>query len=240
MQSATTTDSHNIVKPDSEKKLLCVKFGLRTKSFTQSRTPRTSSSLMATRPELQAHGSQESSTGTPETTEAHEENKTTHGNQNNMLIGYNTYFVEVLASTETNLCGTKRQDFTYIRAALRGRPLQLLLFLHKRLVFRPAHFKFYPSGQPFCKSPFNSLLNSWKGATSSPPTTIAGQNQLKPCPITDLKATVDRTQITNSSTKRQASRQNSLRRYWLPTLSNAATTRVPERKSFSSIAGKLE
>ena len=35
-----------------------------------------------------------------------------------------------------------------------------------------------PLLQPFSKSPSNSLLNSWKGATSSPKTTIAGQKQL--------------------------------------------------------------
>ena len=52
MLSAIATESGSIVKPDSEKKLLCVKCGLRTKSYRQSRTPRTSSSLMATRSRL--------------------------------------------------------------------------------------------------------------------------------------------------------------------------------------------
>ena len=93
-----------------------------------------------------------------------------------------------------------------------------------------------PLVQPVSQSPSKSFLNSWKGATSCPPTIIAGQKQLIPCPMTDLEATVDRIQFTNSPRKQRASRRNSVRRYWLPTLSNAATTRVPERKSLSSIA----
>ena len=97
-----------------------------------------------------------------------------------------------------------------------------------------------PLVQPFSRSPSKSLLNSWRGTTSSPTTTNAGQKQLIPCPVTDLEATVDRTQFPNSSRKRRASRRNSIRRYELPTFSNAAITRVPERKSFSSIAGNRE
>ena len=42
MLSAMAKDSDSIVSPDSEKKLLYVKCGLRTKSYTQSRTPRIS------------------------------------------------------------------------------------------------------------------------------------------------------------------------------------------------------
>ena len=38
-----------------------------------------------------------------------------------------------------------------------------------------------PLVQPFSSSPSKSLLKSWKGATSSPPTTIAEQKQLNPC-----------------------------------------------------------
>ena len=38
------------------------------------------------------------------------------------LIGYDIYFIQVVTSTETNLCRTKRQDITYVRAALRWRP----------------------------------------------------------------------------------------------------------------------
>ena len=70
-----------------------------------------------------------------------------------------------------------------------------------------------PLDQPFTKSPSKNLLNSWKGATSSPPTKIARQNQLKPCPMTDFGAKVDNIQFTNSSRKRRASRQNSVCKY---------------------------
>ena len=52
MLVATATDSESIVRPVSEKKFLWVKCGLRTKSCTQSRTPRTSSLSMATRSKL--------------------------------------------------------------------------------------------------------------------------------------------------------------------------------------------
>ena len=44
----------------------------------------------------------------------------------------------MLTSTETSLRGRKRQDFTYVRAAPRRRPLQLSFLLNKGLVFRPA------------------------------------------------------------------------------------------------------
>ena len=83
----------------------------------------------------------------------------------------------MLSSTETRLCRTKRHGVPYVRGAPRGRPLQLPLFLHKRLVFSLARFNFAPSGPPFSKNPSKSLLNSWKGATSSPSTAIAGHKQ---------------------------------------------------------------
>ena len=52
-----------------------------------------------------------------------------------------------------------------------------------------------PLFQPFSGSPSKNLLKSWKGATSSPPITMARQKQLLPCPMTDLEATVERTQF---------------------------------------------
>ena len=51
---------------------------------------------------------------------------------------------------------------------------------------------------------------------------------------------VDSKQFTNSSRKRRASRRISVRRYWLPTLSTAAITRLPNRKFFSSTARYCE
>ena len=53
-----------------------------------------------------------------------------------------------------------------------------------------------PLVQPFSSSPSKSLLKSCRETTSSPPTTIAGQKQLKACPMTERAATVERTQFT--------------------------------------------
>ena len=129
------------------------------------------------------------------------------------LIGFDTYFTQVLTSTETSLCSTKRQEVNYVSVAPRGRPLQLPPFLHKGLVLSPARFNFAPLVQPSSKSPSKSWLNIWKEATLSPPTTIAGLKQLIPCPMTDVEATVDRIQFTNSSRRRQASGRDIARRY---------------------------
>ena len=116
------------------------------------------------------------------------------------MTGYDTYFILVLTSTEINLSRTERQDVTYFTAASRGRPLQLPLFLHKGLVLSPAGFKFAPSGPNFLQQkPIQQFVNQLERATSSPPTTVAGQKQLIPCPITVLEGTVDRIQFTNSS-----------------------------------------
>ena len=57
MLSAIATDSDSIANPVSEKKFLCVKCGLRTKSCTQSRTPRASPLLIATRSRLMVKAS---------------------------------------------------------------------------------------------------------------------------------------------------------------------------------------
>ena len=117
--------------------------------------------------------------------------------------------MQVPTSAKTSLCRTGRQDVTYVRAALHGRPLQLPLFLHKGLVLCPARLNLAPPGPTLLQQPIQEFLKSCKGTTSSPPTTIAGQKQLKPCPMTERAATVDRTQMTKSSRNRRASRRNS-------------------------------
>ena len=48
----------------------------------------------------------------------------------------------------------------------------------QRTVTEPCTLQFRPFWSPFSKSSSSSLLNSWKGATQSPPITIAGQKQL--------------------------------------------------------------
>ena len=68
------------------------------------------------------------------------------------------------------------------------------------------------------------------------------QDRSVSCPVLWLiskqRSTVKK--IKNSWRKRRASRRNSVRKYWLTTLSTAAITRLPERKSFSSTAGNRE
>ena len=131
MLLATATDSESIVKPVSEKKFLCVKCGPRTKSCTHSRTPRTSSLSMATRSKLIVNSSPFADDpritrvvnwNTWKTT-LHEGTRQHIGVEATCLIGYDTYFIQVLTSAETSLSGTERQDVTYVRAAPRGRPL---------------------------------------------------------------------------------------------------------------------
>ena len=152
------------------------------------------------------------------------------------MIEYDIYFIQVLTRTETSLCRTERQDVPYDRAAPHGRPLQLPLFLHKRHFFSHSRFNFALSGPAFLYKPLPELVEQPEGATSSPPTTSAGRKQLIPCSMSDFEATVDSKQFTNSSRKRRASRRNSVRKSFLPILSSADITRVPERKSFSSTA----
>ena len=69
---------------------------------------------------------------------------------------------------------------------------------------------------------------------------IAGQKQLNPCPIFDRAATVDSTQVVNSSKDLRASRWNSRFKYYLPILLRAANTRVPARNSPLALGGNLE
>ena len=125
------------------------------------------------------------------------------------LLGYDENFIQVPTSARTSVSKTKRQDVTYVRAAPRGRPLQLLLFLAKDWYSALNASFSLPLVQLFLSSPSKSLLKSCKGATSSPPITIAGQKHLKPCPMTERAATVERTQITKTSGNREASRRNS-------------------------------
>ena len=217
MLSAIATDSDNMLKHVSEKKLLCVKCGLRTKSCTQSRTPGTSSLLMATRSRLMVKSShcvedpRITSVVNWNTwkTQLHERMRQFTGAGATNLFGYDTYFIQVPTSAKTSLSRTERKDVTYVRAAPRGRPFQLPLFLHKGVVLSRHTSTSLPLVQPFSSNPSKSLLKSCKRATSSPPTTIAGQKHFKPCPMTDRAATVDRTEFTKSSRNRRASRRNS-------------------------------
>ena len=141
-----------MVKPVSAKKFPCVKCGLRTKSCTLNRTPRISSLLMATRSTLIVNSSP--CVGDPRitsvvnwntwNTEPHRRLSQYKGVEATSLIGYDTYFEQLPTSAKTSLCRTERQDVTYVRAAPRGWPLQLPLFLHKGLVLSLARLYLAP------------------------------------------------------------------------------------------------
>ena len=158
MLPGMATDSESIVKPDSEKKLLCVKYGLRTKSCTQSRTPRTCFSLMAIRSRLiknlwlrvaEPRITSAVKWNTWNITVSRTIENNTWNFKTTCMFGYDTYFTQVLTSMETNLCRTERQEVPYVRVVPRGLPQRLPLFLHKKLVFSPARFNFAPFGPPF-------------------------------------------------------------------------------------------
>ena len=146
----------------------------------------------------------------------------------------------MLTSTETSLRGTKRQDITYVRAALRRRPLQLSLLLNKGLVFNRQASISLTLTHPWSKRPSSRRLSRCSGAWYSPPMMIAGQKQLNPCPIFERATTVDNTEVVNSSKNLRASRWNSRCKYELPILLRAANTRVPARNSPLAIGANLE
>ena len=79
------------------------------------------------------------------------------GVQATRLTGYHTYFIQVPTSAKTSLSRTERQDVTYVRAAPRGRPLQLPLFLHKGLVLSPTRLNFAPPGSTLLQQPIQEL-----------------------------------------------------------------------------------
>ena len=74
------------------------------------------------------------------------------------LPGYDTYFIQVLTSAKTSLSRTERQDVTYVRAAPRGRPLQLPLFLNKGLVLSPARLNLAPLGPALLQQSIQKLF----------------------------------------------------------------------------------
>ena len=84
------------------------------------------------------------------------------------LFGYDTYFTQKLTSTETSLCRTERQDVTYVKAAPRGPPLQLPLFLHKGVVLSPAGFNFALSGPTVLQKPIQEICKQLERSDVNP------------------------------------------------------------------------
>ena len=206
-----------MLKPVSEKKLLCVKCGLRTRSCTQSRTPRTSSLLMATQSRLMVKSShcveypRITSVVNWNTwkTQLHEKMKQFTRAGATSLFGYDTYFIQVPTNRE-NQPVQNRTTGRHLRqggSSWTTAPAAAVLAQRTGTYSARHSSTSLPLVQPFSSNPSKSLLKSCEGATSSPPTTIAGQKQLKPCPLTERAATVDRKQFKKSSRNRRASRR---------------------------------
>ena len=129
--SEITAGSANIAIPESEKKFHWVKCEPLTKSCTQSRAPRNSSSGIITRYRLMMNFSPEV-TGPRKmrvvswnTWRKPENSLTTRTIKRLYLNGQDTYFKKMLASKKTSLLMAKQHDVTYIRKVPRWRPLQL-------------------------------------------------------------------------------------------------------------------
>ena len=142
--SEIAADSADMAIPEPEKKFRWVKCGLLTKSRTQRMALCTSYSHIITRSKLLMNGPPQV-TGPRKIRPSSWKTwtKTTSVFPNVTItqlfhVGHDTYFKQMLRSTETSLRGAKRQDITYVRAAPRWRLLQLSLLLNKGLVFRPA------------------------------------------------------------------------------------------------------
>ena len=155
-------------------------------------------------------------------------------------IGHDTHFKQKLTGTETSLPGAKRQDITSVRAAPRRRPLQLSLLLNVGLVFRPASLDLTALDPSTIQKTIEEKTQQIQWRMIVSPEMVAGQKQLNPCPIFERAATVDNTEVVNSSENLRASRWNFRFKYELPMLFRAANTRVPDRNCPSAIGGNLE
>ena len=89
-------------------------------------------------------------------------------------------------------------------------------------------------------TPSNKRPSRCSGARSFAPMKMAGQKQLKPCPILERAATVHSTDLVNSSRNLRASRRNHLFKDELPILLIDANPRVPAKNSSSPIRGNFE
>ena len=146
----------------------------------------------------------------------------------------------MLTSRETSLRGTKGQDITYVWAAPRRRPLQLSLLLNEGLVFRPASLDLTALDPSAIQKTIEQKTQQMQWRMIVYSDDDRRQKQLNPCPIFERAATVDNTEVVNSSKNLRASRWNSPCKYELPILLRAANTRVPDRNSPSATGGNLE
>ena len=133
---------------------------------TQSRALRNSSSTTATRCRLMTNRSPEF-TG-PRTLSAfcwntcHKDNSiTTLAIKMHYRIGQDTYFKQMMASTETNLQRTKRQDVTYVRVGPLERPLRCGCSSTKGWYSARQSSILLPLTHPLSRSPSRSNPNRW-------------------------------------------------------------------------------
>ena len=206
MLSEKSAASYNIVTPVSEKKLRSVKSGSLTETWTQSKTPRTTSSPIATRSKFFWN--------TPQTSLANEyqmllierlEPKYDWGKGNSettrYMFGDNGYFIQMALHTKANLRRADSQDVPYLRVDPCCSPLQLPPLSHKWLVIWSAVFHLSASHPAFLGQSIKQHPEHLLGAWLSPPIKIVGQKQLSIRPIVEIQAMVDNIKFTKSSRK---------------------------------------
>ena len=240
--SQIAADSANIAMPVLEKKFLWVKCGLLTKSCTQSRAPRISSSQIITRSRLTMNLSLEV-TG-PRTIAVSRntwKNKTVffrlkRSQGSTMLVAIQTlnrcWRAQKPACEEQN----DRTSPTSGRPFVEDRPSCRCFWTKDWYSARQASFSL-PLIHPRSQNPSNKRPSRCSGTWLSLPMTIAGQKQLNPCPILERAATVDSTEFVNSPEiyghpfGTLVSNTNLLR---------AANTRVANKNAPSAIGGNFE
>ena len=232
--------------PESEKKFLWVKGGLLTKSCTQSRAPRTSSWEIIIGSKLMMNLSQEV-TG-PRTMRAVSWSTWEKQDVSFLIqtitrlyqIRHDTFFKQLLASTETSLPRAKLQDIAYVRAAFRWRPLHLSLILDKTLVFIPTSLNLTAFDPPPFRKSIQEMIQQMQQRV------VVSTND-----VGRAKTTISLSNFGTSSYGGQhrvreffqkstgVSLQLSFK-YKLPILLKAANTRVPDKKSLSAIGGNFD
>ena len=243
--SERAADSVNMEIPESEKKLRWVKCRLLTKSCTQRIALRTSSLSIITPSKLMMNRSPQV-TG-PRTIRS--VNWKTWKRRIDAFQKWHYNIIALVAIHTLNRCCRARKPACEQQND-RTSPISGRLLVEDRSRCRCSWTKdWYSDRQPSISLPFthprsnrpsSRRPNKRSGAWLSPPMMIAGQKQLKPCPIFERAATTESTEVVNCSKKLRASRWNSRLKHELPILLRAANTRVLARNSPSWIGGNLE
>ena len=210
--------------PESEKNLLWVKCGLPTKSCTQSRGPRTSSSQIITPSRLMMRSFSPGVTG-PRTIRAvcwdTSKNRTIyfrlHQSQISAIFGHDTYFEQKVA--RENQPAKSKTTGRHPRQGESSLNSTSCRWSRRKDCYSSRQTSIsLPLIHPRSKSPSHRRSSWYSGAWSSPPMMIAVQKQLKPWPILERAATVDNTELVNYSRNLRASRWNSFFQIGTPNL----------------------